>query len=207
MKHIICSLFICTTFLSVSAQDVYNSSGKAGGYKKKEQKGYDPAKLVIGGGLNFGYSGDVLSAGLSPKVGYKLTNFFAAGVGLGYQYFRAPQYYQYGAAKTLYYKDNMVTPGIWAKCTVYNPIFLAADIEYNMIYRSETEPDYTQNGSPLVKVKANFSVPCMLVGAGMKQTLGGRTCGTFEIMYDVIQDENSPYLKQLVYRASIFVGL
>ncbi len=206
MKQMLCTLLLCAGFLSLSAQDVYNSSGRTGGYKKKEQKGYDPDKLVLGGGLNLGYSGDYANFGIAPKVGYKFTNFLTAGVGMGYQYYKAPDYYFNNTM--IYQHQNIFFPGVWAKCMVYNPIFLAADFEYDITSLRYYKPVYA-NGQLDHVVRQNMTVTaaCMLVGAGFKQSLGGRTSATFEVMYDVLQADYSPYKNMLVYRAGIYVGL
>ena len=208
MKRIICLLLVSFAFLGASAQDVYYSSGKPRGYKKKEEKGYDPSKLVLGGGLNLGYAGDYANVGISPKVGYKFTKFLAAGVGLGYQYYKSPEDYTINN-QTIYIHENIITPSLWAKCTVYNPIFIAADLEYNMIFLKDHDVKYDlATGNPyLVDRKTNVGALCFLTGAGVKQTLGGRTFATIEIMYDLLQADYSPYKQQLVYRVGIYVGL
>jgi hypothetical protein len=208
MKRIICLLLVSFTVWGVSAQDVYYSSGKPRGYKKKEVKGYDPSKLVLGGGLNLGYAGDYANVGVSPKIGYKLNKFLAVGVGLGYQFYKAPEDYTVNN-KPVYIHENIVTPSLWAKCTVYEPIFIAADLEYNAIFLKDHEVKYDlATGDPyLVDRRTNVGALCMLMGAGVKQKLGGRTCATIELMYDLLQADYSPYRQQLVYRVGIFVGL
>ncbi len=207
MKRAICFLLLCAGIFSASAQDTYNSSGKANGYKKKQQKGYDPARLVLGGGLNLGYSGDYVNLGISPKVGYKLTDFLAVGVGMGYQYYKMPDFIFDKTNEVVYQHWNIFTPSIWAKCNVYNPIFLSADVEYNAIGIRYYKIRYSGTDEYLEKRKQNVGAVSLLVGAGIKQSLGGRTSGTFEIMYDVLQADYSPYRQQLVYRAGIYVGL
>lgn len=206
MKQIFSTVVLCLIFWGATAQEVYNSSGRPGGYKKKEIKGYDPDKLIIGGGINLGYSGDFANIGLSPKVGYKLNNFLAVGVGLGYQYYKAPDLLYNN--KQYYIRENIVYPSIWAKCTVYNPIYIAADIEYNVVMVQYHDFDYYQPNQPLVLKNLTKGIPATLVGVGFKQPIGGRTSATFEVMYDLLQaDDYSPYQKTLVYRAGIFVGL
>ncbi|PQJ08764.1 hypothetical protein CJD36_022645 [Flavipsychrobacter stenotrophus] len=207
MKQMLCTLLLCAGLLSVSAQDVYNSSGKANGYRKKEQKGYDPAKLVIGGGLNAGLSSGYANFGISPKVGYKLTDFLAVGVGLGYQYYKIYDY-TLSNNQEQFQHYNIVFPGVWAKCMVYNPIFIATDFEYDITNIRYYVPDYSSGTADrTVRRTQSVTAACLLVGAGYKQSLGGRTSATFEIMYDVLQADYSPYKSQLVYRAGIYVGL
>lgn len=213
----LCTLLLCAGFIGVSAQDVYNSSGKTNGYRKKEQKGYDPAKLVLGGGLNVNYasiqlddyhSGSYVQFGISPKVGYKLTDFLTVGVGIGYQYYKNPDFIFVPKDQVAYVHYNIYYPGIWAKCMVYNPIFIATDFEYDITRVRQYDVVYA-NGQQdhLEKERITVTAACLLVGAGFKQSLGGRTSATVEIMYDVLQADYSPYKGQLVYRAGIYVGL
>lgn len=205
MKPILTLLLVCFLAISGFAQTKYNSSGKSGGYRHKVKKGYDPSKLVLGGGLNLGYSGDYANIGISPKVGYKVTDFLAVGVGIGYQYYKSPQYV---VGDKLYYEnDHIVFPGIWAKCNVVSNLFLAVDAEYDFVFLRGYEAYY--DNTNLVFRKASFfaGAPCLLAGGGFKQSLGGRTSITMEIMYDILQADYSPYRKQLVYRGGIYVGL
>ncbi len=207
MKRILCLLLLLAGISSVSmAQEVYNSSGKKNGYKKKKVEGYDPDKLIIGGGLNLGYYGDYVNLGISPKLGYRLNDALSVGVGIGYQYYRSPYDPDYYPGK--YVKDNIFFPGVWAKCKIYGPVFAAADFEYDIISEKGYDVRYDANANPfLVSSKITVSAPVMLIGLGYKYELGGRTSAVAELMYDVIQDKYSPYREQLAYRVGIFVGL
>ena len=199
-------LLICAGCLSAAAQDVYYSSGKPNGYHKKApKKGYDPDKLILGGGLNFGIGNGTTSFGLSPKVGYKFNNYFSAGVGLGYQYYKYlyDPYDQYYA--NVYIKDNIVTPDLWAKCKIWGPLFASADFEYDIINEKGYAPDVFT--SALDQTNTTLGVPCMLVGLGYQYKLGGRVSAIVELMYDVIQNVNSPYYQVPVVRGGIYVGL
>lgn len=220
MRQIICTLLLGMICFGVSAQEVYNSSGRAGGYRKKEKKGYDPDKLVLGGGLNANYariqlddytSGSYVQFGISPKVGYRLARFLTVGVGVGYQYYKSPDYVAYiqNTPKIAYTHYNIYYPGVWAKCFVYNPIFISADFEFDVTRVREYRLMYDAFGQPdhLVTKRSTVTAPCALVGAGFRQSLGGRTSATFEIMYDLLQADYSPYYGTLVYRAGIYVGL
>src|ERR1022692_4776451 len=92
MKHIIWVLLVFVSISYASAQDVYTSSGKPGYHKKtKKVKGYDPSKLIIGGGLTAGYADGSVAVGISPIVGYRFTDHFSAGVGIGYLYSQLPE--------------------------------------------------------------------------------------------------------------------
>ncbi len=207
MKRIFCLVLLCAFFVSATAQDVYTSSGSKTGYRKKTpKKGYDPDKLIIGGGINLGYSGDYANFEISPKVGYKFNKVLSAGVGLGYQYYKSPFDPDYYPGK--YIHDNIVYPALWAKANIWGPFFAATDFEYDIISEKGYNVNYDTYGNPyLVNDKITVSAPRLLVGPGYKYQVGGRVNLTFEIMYDVLQQQYSPYYQQLVYRAGIYVGL
>src|ERR1017187_10428182 len=91
MKNIVVVLLLFFGISYASAQEVYTSSGKTGFHKKtKKKKGYDPDRLIIGGGITFGIDGGYVNLGLAPIVGYRITDHFSAGLGLGYLYASAP---------------------------------------------------------------------------------------------------------------------
>ena len=175
-----------------SAQEVYTSSGKPGNHKKavkKKKKGYDPDRLIIGGGLNAGYSGDFANAGISPIVGYRITDHFSAGIGLGYQFYKFPAgEYNY---KLYYSYENILYPSVWTRYFVYKNFFVSGSFEYHWINLKEPF-DYTSN---LHTTRSSHTNPCLLMGAGIRQPLGGRVSAYAELIYDVLQGKYSPYPK------------
>ena len=212
MNRILLLLVLCASFTGLSAQQVYNSSGNTNGYKHKKVKGYDPSRLIIGGTLNAAYSGDYANFGIGPTVGYKITDAFSAGVGLGYQFNQFPDFWASPNPVTGEYpvlKENLIYPSVWAKYNVYRNWFIDANIEYNFITVKGHQVIYDTLGNPYnVSSKFTKSVPCLLLGAGVKQPLGGRVSGFLEILYDVLQENYSPYYRQFpVFRAGITTGL
>src|SRR5688572_5075953 len=80
---------------SASAQEVYNSSGerRVAPKKKEAKKGFDPQRLIYGGGLGLSF-GTITAVGVAPVLGYRITDNFAAGIGLGYQYLRVKDFFE-----------------------------------------------------------------------------------------------------------------
>ena len=200
-KSIIFIVLLCMGCGMVHAQEVYNSSGKPAYHKKKRKKGYDPDKLIIGGGLNGGIGGGYVNAGISPIVGYRITDNFSAGVGIGYQYYRTPYYNPYGP-DPLYSHANLIYPSIWARHIVYRNIFVESIIEYNMI----TQRNYLDDYGEWHTDKIRYNAPCALLGVGVRQPLGGRASFYGEIMYDVLQDQHSPYYGRPVLKLGVAFG-
>ena len=208
MKNLILILLLFTGIFTSSAQEVYSSSGKTGYYKKmKKQKGYDPSKLVIGGGLNAGFSSGEVSVGISPFIGYRFADNFLAGVGLGYQYYKY-LFFSDQNYNNYYATENIVYPSVWARYFVWKNIFADATLEYDFI--SQVVPIDDNPGSAnygiLMPTKSTFAVPCLLMGVGYKWSLGGRVSFFLEGMYDVLQQPNSPYVGQFIPRAGVSAG-
>jgi len=203
MKKIVFFLILCTGFLYASGQEVYNSSGKQGFHKKtKKSKGYDPSKLVLGGGLSAVFGDGYALAGISPIVGYRVANNFCAGVGLGYLYQKSPDWY----FPTLSDKYNIVYPNVWARYTVWRGLYATGAYEYDIISLTEPIPDGI-TGFP-VNTTIHVSANCLLAGVGIKQPLGGRVSFFVEIMHEFLQEQYSPYVNEpLIFRAGVCAGL
>lgn len=178
---------------TISAQEVYNSSGRTKPRKQKEHKGYDPSKLVFGGSLNAGFGGGYVLAGASPIIGYRFTNHLAAGIGFGYLYQRQanaiPDPLIFNKAYPI--QQHAFYPGVWVRHNIYKILYGLANFEYTFVnYRTYV---YDQTGSSLVKKQMNFQAPCLFLGLGVRQPLSPNASFFAEVSYDVLQDPNSPY--------------
>lgn len=65
---------------------------------------------------------------------------------------------------------------------------------------------YYDNNGDIQKEKLSIGVPCLLVGAGIRQPVAGRVAITAELLYDVLQQPNSPYFGQPVFRVGVCTG-
>jgi hypothetical protein len=205
MRYLICIILLGLVVSSSSAQEVYNSSGKPGFHKKtKKSQGYDPSKLVIGGGLNAGYgNGGYGFAGISPIVGYQFANHFTAGIGLGYQYYQAPDDYFAGH----YVREHIIYPSMWARYVIWRGLYLTASFEHDFIKLSEPAFD-NNNPYAIVTRRLDVNTNCLLAGIGIKQPLGGRVSFFFEAMHEMLNEDYNPYaLEPIVIRAGIAAGL
>lgn len=194
-------LFVSLSY--ASAQDVYTSSGKTNYKKAKKHKGYDPDKLIVGGGINGGFNSGAVAAGLSPFVGYRLTKNLSAGVGVGYLYSRIPDYYDQLTDKIYYANSHLVYPSVWARYVVWRNIFLSTAYEYDLINQKRPLDQYGQ----LNPTKSSYTNSCMWVGAGLKQPIAGRVSLYAELRFDVLQQPNSPYLNGPDLRVGVIAGL
>jgi hypothetical protein len=196
MKNLFIVFLLLVGVSAATAQEVYTSSGKPGYHKKsakKHKKGYDPDRLIVGGGFAAGYSSGYASFGLAPIVGYRITDHFMAGVGFGYKYAQQPVYVDpVDPNKASYIRQNLLYPNIWTRYIVFRNFFVSGTVEYDFI--SQRGPGYDNYGN-LTTVKMNVTNTALLLGAGLRQPLGGRVSLFAELIYDVLQGENSPYPK------------
>ncbi|MCW3122109.1 MAG: hypothetical protein JWQ38_1601 [Flavipsychrobacter sp.] len=205
MKKICFILLLCAGFTYASAQEVYTSSGKAGYHKKtKREKGYDPSKLVVGGGLNGYYSTGNALAGISPMVGYNFFHNFTAGVGLGYLYY---QYYVFTlGSKDYSVKERIIYPNLWARYIVWRGLYVTGTLEHDFIKYTAPAND-PNNPSNVIYQKENLTADCLLLGAGIKQPLGGRVSFFVELSHDFLNSTYSPYANQpLIIHAGVCAG-
>jgi hypothetical protein len=210
-QAVILFTLLCLTAGFANAQDVYTSSGKpVRKAQKKEEKPTFGQRLVYGGGFALGF-GTITNIGASPVIGYRFTNKFLAGIGMGYQYLRVKDYYPLtdpASGKTVYrpFISHIYSPSIWARYIVWRNIFVHTEYEHNfMSYRHWF--NNTGNTPPTIEyISEKISVPSLLVGGGVRQPVTDRVSLVLVALYDVIQDPNSPYRGTLSIRFGINAG-
>jgi len=179
---LLCSVFALVGFTSM-AQD-----------EEQPKKGFDKANLFFGG--NFGLSfGDYTLVNISPQLGYRFSDFFAAGAGVNFIY--SSFKYRYNDP-SFDYRDNYGVAGL-------NVFARAYPIQY-ILLQVQPEMNYTwgkrkfNDGTPSLKLDGKM-VPSLLVGGGAAIPVGGRRSSamTFMIQYDVLQNDRSPYGKKAFF--------
>ena len=188
MKKILFVLLLLASAGGVMAQQVYNSSGKTN-YKAKKKKGYDPDKLFLGSEVIFGINPGYASLGLTPAVGYRIKKPLIVGVGLGYQYLKEQDKLD-PYDNILYLQAHIVKPNVWARCFVYRQYYFTLTYEYDIVSLKEPMIDGAGNVS---YTKRNVSNVCLVPGVGARQPISGRAYRYFELVYDVLQGNYSPY--------------
>lgn len=201
---------------NVQAQDdVYSSSGKPLNKSKdnvKSDKLIDPSRLIFGGWGLFGIASGVTSVGVTPIIGYRITDNFSAGVGFGYQYLRIKDYFSVivdpatAQAELHNLNAHFYSPSIWMRHVVWNNIFAHAEYEHNISSFKEYTNDFTKYPPPPITRKTTSTVPCLLLGGGIRQPIGERASMIFMVLYDVLQDANSPYRNTVAIRVGINFG-
>ena len=108
-------------------------------------------------------------------VGYKITPKLSGGIKIVYEYINDSRYeaartwHDYGGSLLLRYR---IIPSVYAHA------------EYAYMSYQVTVKNYTSERD---------WVPFLLLGGGYSQLVGGNTWAYVQVLFDVIQDEKSPY--------------
>lgn len=168
MKKIISLILIIGATVFLVSNVVAQDSTSVGPIKK--QKKQLPNQLYFGG--TFGLSiGSYTMVGLYPLVGYKVTPKLSAGLKLTYQYVSDSRY-----AST--YTSSNYGGSVFSRYRLLPKIY--THIEYETI-------NYDFYDS------SRGWVPFLYVGGGYSQRMGGKTWLNFQVLFDVLQDSQSPY--------------
>ena len=127
--------------------------------------------IFYGGYINLSF-GSYTVIGIEPMVGYKLTPKLSIGVKVRYDYIRDDRYTTTRTTSTYggsIFGRYLVTPKFYAQAE-------AASYSYEYYLNGERE-----------------WVPFLFMGGGFIQPLSERTWLNIEILFDVLQDEKSPY--------------
>lgn len=214
MKYIAFAILFCLGVHIASAQEdipVYSSSGKPvkdGKVNSRKQKGFDASRIIFGGGFGFGF-GNITNVSVSPMVGYRISDRFSAGVGVGYQYVRIKNYWTiFDQSNNTVYKPftaNVYSPSVWMRYVLWNNIFAHVEYEHNFMSYKEYYNNYTVS-TDILSRDIKYNAPSLLVGGGFRQPISDRVSIIFQGLYDVIQDKNSPYKGTIAFRFGIVAG-
>ncbi len=133
------------------------------------------SKVYYGGGIGLSFWGDYFRISVEPMVGYKLTPKLSAGLKLMYEYVNDSRY-------NTDVTSNNYGGSIFSRYRVIPQFYLHAEFAYYS-YKYRTE---------LIEGDRNW-VPFLLLGGGYSQQVGKNTWIYAQALWDVIQDENSPY--------------
>ena len=132
-------------------------------------------KVYYGGGVGVSFTSSYFSVSLRPMVGYKLTPKFSLGLEVMYEYVKDSRY-----VKTYNYSNY--GGSLFARYRVIPALYVHAEYAmYNYEYRT------AYNGGE------REWVPFLLLGAGYVQRMGRNTYAYAQDLWDVLQDNRSPY--------------
>lgn len=188
MKKILVLTFLFTTAIHLCyAQD------------EQKKKGFDKSKLFVGG--NFGMTfGDYTLINVSPQLGYRFNQYLAAGAGINFQYVSLKERDYYGNAIDRISQD-VIGLNIFGRVYPIRQLMLQAQPELNYVFGKRKYYDNT----PPTTIDASL-VPSLLLGGGIVFPAGNGGL-IISVLYDVLQQPNSPYSTQPFFNFGYNVGL
>jgi len=195
MKKVVVFLLI-PFYLQVNAQQTEQPP------KEKSSK-FQKERLFTGGSANIGFATGSTMLGITPQLGYSVTNWLDAGITFNLNYLSQKDYTGYKIRQTTY------GPGAFGRLFPVNFLFATAQYEYNSMHIKNIS---NVPGTPVEKNSLNAN--SFLVGAGYAggRERGGNSYYYLSIMWDISGDPNSPYQDQdgrlsPVIRAGYNIGL
>lgn len=186
---------IVTTILFIAALNLYAQDDNV------EKKGFQKEKLFLGG--NFGLTfGNFTLINVSPQLGYRFTDLFAAGAGINGQYISIRNRDING---DVYSRSSLGIAGLNVFGRVYpiKQIMLQVQPEANYVFGR----DIYYTGYPSGTFRRNAEiVPSLLMGGGAVLP-AGRGAMLLTVFYDVMQHSLSPYGRRPIYNIGYNIGL
>jgi hypothetical protein len=145
-----------------------------------KEGGFDKSRLFFGGNLGANF-GDYTLVNISPQLGYRFSDFVAAGAGVNFIY-NSLKYRDFN--NNPIYRDSYTITGLNIFGRVYpiRQIMLQVQPELNYVWGKQK----SYNGEPDVRVAPKF-VPSLLVGGGAAIPTG-RGAFIAMLQYDVLQN-------------------
>lgn len=157
--------------------------------KPKKQSSFKISKVIVGGSLGFSF-GSVTSVRINPLLGYKLTPKLTTGITGLYEY-NSYDYSGYGRQNYSNYGGS-----VFSRFRFVPMAYLHAEFSYiNYEFSRFNNEKYRQG------------VPFIFLGGGFAQKVGRNTYAYGQILFDVLQDSNSPYSEWApFYSVGVSVG-
>lgn len=203
MKRLSLLLLACFFTSFLFAGDGIGLSKQYQKDKKRTWK-FDKNRLFVGGGLGGGSLQGGYIFSITPSIGYMFTDRFHAGINLGYFYSKFKEPYDITGNSYYQEKNRVVSTAVFARFFPIDVVFLQVNPELNF-GKLKTEQNFV--GSPISRDEINYNIPAFLVGGGYAQRLGGNSYMMISVMYDLVQNPNSPYYRQPVFGGGLALGL
>lgn len=156
-------------------------------------------KIYVGGYFGLGF-GTYTYVDVSPIVGYNFTKDFNMGIGVIYNYYSQP-------VPTGPFSSTKISSSNWggrlnATYTLFNLVSVGAEYQFLSVEQVSYNP-FTYEVA-----KEKVPVNILLLGGGLRQSLGRNASIFIMVYYDVLQDPNSPYAYNngLVWRMGVAAG-
>lgn len=153
-----------------------------------QQKKSASDKIYFGGYMNLSF-GNYTIIGIEPMIGYKLIPRLSIGAKFRYDYIQDKRY------------DETYTSSSYG-ASIFSRLILVRGLYAHVEYAGYNYKRYVESGE-----SEREWVPFLLVGAGYSLRLGKRASVNAQILFDVLQDDQSPYKNwEPFYSVGVGVG-
>lgn len=162
------NLFLVASLICIS--QVYGQQDKS----DKNKNNIEGSRFQLGGELALSF-GTITYVNISPRIGYRFTEKLTLGTGFIYNYLKDNRFedFDFSTYGGLLYANYVIIPEV--------------------MLVGEFQNLSTEGLSPLSDMKIRTPVSVMFLGAAYRTQLGGSSFGYISLLYDVIDDINSPY--------------
>lgn len=164
-----------------------------------EERGFKKENLFVGGSISLGFGSNYFQVGGNPMFGYSLNRFADAGLVVNYIHTAYRDYSQY--VERL--RQNLYGGGAFVRVYPVRFLFAHGQIEHNFISLKALP----YNGGAAEKY--NEGATSLLVGPGYttgRMPGGGGAYGYLSVMWDLLNDENSPYVDNVGRKVPVIRG-
>lgn len=162
------------------------------------KKGFQKEKVFYGGNIGLSF-GSITYINLSPLIGYRFSDLFAAGVQINGMY-QSARYKNFNNRTIKKVRYGLVGLGVFGRIYPIPQLFLQVQPEMNYTMGKVKYYD------PPSESKYHKLVPSFLVGGGYSQSIGRNSAFVIMILYDILQGDNSPYGSKPIFRAGVNLG-
>ena len=157
-------------------------------YESEEEKGggFSTNRIFVGGSLNLGFASNTFQVGAVPEIGYSITDWLDAGIGINVNYAsqRADPYWN----GNVRYRTFNYGGGPFVRVYPVRFIFLQGQYEQNWIKQNAKD----MNGSGY-EYEETFKSSSFIAGIGYTQRIVGQSSFYTMLGLDLMTDANSPY--------------
>lgn len=181
-RFLLPALGLLITIVSQAQRPATYESGDKGG-----PKGFDVNRIFVGGSINVGFSSYSFQAGAVPEIGYSITDWLDAGLGININYTseRADPYYN----GNVRYRTFNYGGGPFFRVYPIRFLFIQGQFEHNWITQKARLMDNGGYDYPDFKSTSNS----LIAGVGYTQRVVGQSSFYTMIGIDLLNDTYSPY--------------
>jgi hypothetical protein len=178
MKRLLLTALLFAAFAPAFAQDE----------EEETKKGFKKENLFTGGSITVSFFSGTTVLGATPHFGYRVARWLDGGLAFNINYTGVRDYIEFDDKV----KQTTYGGGVFTRIYPVNFIFLQGQFEHNFI-KFKYKPGNSGLYQPFTE---NYDANSLLVGGGYTQGRDPESNTFFyvAVLFDVIKDENSPYV-------------